>query len=149
MISSSFTFLSVTGWRVPCQSRTRVDRNVFRAAALSLVVFALVANSSAGLLCKRWCDRTAARTANQVACHHADDSASRKLVTENLCNGPALGDVAIIKGNETSRLSSTVASEHVEFELAAADPAVDHGLFPKSRLEQTFATRPPSAALRI
>jgi hypothetical protein len=121
---------------------------VFRAAVLSLAAFTLVLNSGAALLCKPLCDGMAARqTANQVACHHADEATSPMLVADNLCNDLALGDAAIIsKNDEGLRVSSAVAGQELEFSPAGRATA---GVSLRSTLERTFETGPPRTTLRI
>jgi hypothetical protein len=72
----------------------RESRIVFRAATL-LIVLAVAAGPSAGLVCRMWCDPLAAAASG---CHHADDDVATSVASAGRsCDDEALTAATFVR----------------------------------------------------
>jgi hypothetical protein len=106
--------------------------HVFRAAALSIVLF-LAVGQNVTLLCKVWCDPQGAAA---TGCQHTDGATSASMTRNDDCNPVGLGVIAFVS-EDVRRGTSAPNALHVvsvpRFRLALLPADIRSGHEPGQR----------------
>ena len=144
--SPAFPFLTMFAYVVRSLPHTAAESNVFRVAAL-FIVLAITGNPTVPLLCGTWCDPNAAAASG---CHHEELAIFAIVAGEDGCRNAVLSATAFVQEDVRRGVSSSNGEHAISlsrYELTGS--MVDATLGFEPSRQPSLEKRPLETTLRI